>query len=170
MDARVKLLGGAVVSLLLGGALMYLFVVSSRVDRRVRAWPTAPGIILESSLERTSIGRTGGSATPRTMKPGWRLEVSYSYALGGTEYKGDTLSNIPLTSRDRSDGGGAEAWLRDLSDRYAAGTPVQVHYDPMAPERSYLEFRPTGGRRLLLGGSIAMVVLAILLVVLQLRR
>jgi hypothetical protein len=91
-------------------------------DRVSKAWPTAEGTILESSLE---------SASYRRPNLTHRAKVLYSFVVDGNTYSGDTLD---FTDFDRE-----SEDARSVLNRYPKNKVVSVHYLPSDPSVSVLE-------------------------------
>ena len=85
-------------------------------------WPTAPGMVETSKIER------------RLTKNGtlYRLALTYGYRVDGNSYEGDTVEFGPPRVR-------AEELIEGLAKKYPAGAKVAVHYDPDDPATSVLE-------------------------------
>jgi hypothetical protein len=96
-------------------------------SHRCREWPTAPGVILESKVERKHDVHGIPSSSPR---------ITYQYTVGLQQFENNTI-NFALA-------GGAMTW--GFADRkveeFPKGKLVDVLYDPNHPEKSCLE---TGG-------------------------
>jgi hypothetical protein len=86
------------------------------------AWPTVPGKVEWSRIERT----------PRGHTTYFRLVIDYRYEVGGRDYEGDTVQFGP----PRVTGQGL---IERLADKYTAGAQVTVHYDPDDPRNAVLE-------------------------------
>ena len=89
---------------------------------RSRNWPTAPGIITESSLQRNYSlnGRPKRSQSVR---------ITYRYPVNGTFYTNDVISY----GKDFFDNEYTQVRV------YAQGSRVEVRYDPGNPARAVLE-------------------------------
>ena len=55
---------------------------------------------------------------------------------------------------------GSESLAQGIVDRYPAGAPVEVHYDPQDPSNAALE-NPTGTNWILLGVAVACFAIAL---------
>ncbi len=90
--------------------------------RNSQAWPTAPGVIQSSKVER------------RLTKAGtlYRLDVRYAYEFGGRTYQSEALAFAPRWFSD-------EARVEQLAQKYPADAVVDVHVDPSAPDYAVLE-------------------------------
>lgn len=79
-----------------------------------RSWPTTPGVVLSSEIERSS-GQHGPTYKPR---------VQYSYHIGRAELSGDRISfrMAPLFFTRR--------YAEELVARYPPTNPITVYYHP----------------------------------------
>jgi hypothetical protein len=99
--------------------------------RAAQAWPATTGIVLSSFVNTESSYDSTSNAEVTSFKP----NVTYEYEVNGHRYRGDRLR--------ASDGfysvgmlpGSAQA----IVDRYPAGAPVTVYYNPASPQESLLE-------------------------------
>jgi hypothetical protein len=91
--------------------------------RLSRTWPTVPGKVQSSEIERRVTG------LPAVL---WRLALSYGYEVSGIWYQGDAVQFGPkyVSSKEL---------IFEHAKKYAAGTAVAVHYDPDDPATSVLE-------------------------------
>jgi uncharacterized membrane protein YqaE (UPF0057 family) len=91
--------------------------------RLSRTWPTVPGKVQSSKIERRITG------LPAVL---WRLALSYDYSVSGMGYQGDAVQFGPkyISSRELIDA---------FAIRYPAGADVTVRYDPDDPATSVLE-------------------------------
>lgn len=93
--------------------------------RESGSWPSVPGVI-RSSTVTSQRGSKGGT----TYKP----EVTYSYTIDGTEYRGDLIA-YGLKGSSSSSRGFAQYY----DNKYPEGSTVPVAYDPAHPQTSVLE-------------------------------
>jgi hypothetical protein len=86
------------------------------------AWPTVQGTVAQSRVKR-SRGSEGGSV--------YSAEITYRYTVGGREYESDRyrFGDISSSSRGRA---------QRIVDRYPAGGPATVHYNPSDPSEAVL--------------------------------
>ncbi|MGE7473017.1 DUF3592 domain-containing protein [Bosea sp. NPDC003192] len=132
---------------LFGGAALLLFVGHRRYQARANAWPVTPGEIVSSVVERR--GSTENGKTRSTYLP----VVEFAYTVGGDR----------LHSRQVKLGlevSGSESLAQGIVDRYPAGAPVDVHYDPQDPSNAALE-NPTETNWILLGVALACFAIAL---------
>jgi hypothetical protein len=111
--------------LVLGSLVMAAFGIHALIlGLQTQTWPSAEGVILQSSAEHGSSARTSSE---------YYLNVQYRYSVGDQSYTGDNVT--PGVSATLS-----EAEANDLiSGRYAAGRPVPVYYDPQNPANAVLQ-------------------------------
>jgi len=141
-DVPVMLFAG-----LFGAAALLFFVGHKRYLARANAWPVAAGEIVSSTVEQrysTENGRTRTTYLPI---------VEFAYTVDGNR----------LHSRQVKLGlevSGSESLAQGIVDRYPAGAPVEVHYDPQDPSNAALE-NPTGANWILLGIALACFAIAL---------
>lgn len=90
---------------------------------RSRSWPTVSGKVLAGNVDE----KTGYRG--RTF---YVVTVRYAYRIGGIDYRGDRLGYAPQRLADKN-------LAYELGRKYAAGTTVNVYYDPEVPQESVLE-------------------------------
>ncbi len=127
--------------LLLGGGLLFVGVRSMRAARASRAWPATQGTIVSSELFTSGRGKSRW----------YKAQISYTFTVSGQSYTGQRV----FFGDSRSSNMGRE---QKVVDRYQAGAPVEVFYDPQQPQEAVLE-RRTGGTNLtyLILGSVLLV-------------
>lgn len=141
-DVPVMLFAG-----LFGAAALLFFVGHKRYLARANAWPVTAGEVVSSAVEQrysTENGRTRTTYLPI---------VEFAYTVGGNR----------LHSRQVKLGlemSGSESMAQTVVDRYPAGAPVEVHYDPQDPSNAALE-NPTGTNWILLGVALACFAIAL---------
>lgn len=121
--------------ILVGGGIMYAGVTNLRNASASKNWPTVPGkvVISEVDRHRSEKGSTNYSAN-----------VVYDYQVEGTTYSakrvsfGDSRSSNP-------------AGARTIQNKYKLGTEVLVHYSPKDPSLAVLEPGVSGVTLLLPG-------------------
>ncbi|MBE2272312.1 MAG: DUF3592 domain-containing protein [Anaerolinea sp.] len=141
MNTAGLLIFGAVIIPVVAVALVLLIIVV-RAGRKVRAsqnWRIAKGRVLASYIERR-YSRTGEGGTSAAYYP----VVAYEYEVGRQHFQG---------SRIRFGNQIGYGWTgpaqKDV-DRFPVGAPVDVYYDPEAPEDAVLERSARGSNRMLL--------------------
>jgi hypothetical protein len=141
-DVPVMLLAG-----LFGAAALLFFVGHRRYLARANAWPITPGEVVSSSIEQRRSTQNGKTRT--TYLP----VVEFAYTVEGNR----------LHSRQVKLGlevSGSESLAQGIVDRYPAGSPVEVHYDPQDPSNAALE-NPTATNWILLGVALACFAIAL---------
>lgn len=91
--------------------------------RLSRTWPTVPGQVQSSEIERRITG------LPMVM---WRLALSYGYRVSEIGYQGDA---VQFGARYVS----SKELIFTLAKKYPPGAAVTVHYDPDDPATSVIE-------------------------------
>ena len=97
------------------------------LNEAARAWPTAPGTIRASSVERRMKG--WASAV-------WALDVEYSYTVNGHSHSSTALGFASRAIADKD-------LIFSLAEKYPANAAVTVHYDPRSPDVAVLETTDT---------------------------
>jgi len=141
------ILGGLVAGLLfLSLGIMYLARGISRRQMAARSlqWPVTEGRILSASVKTEMRSDSEGS----DMKV-YLPEASYSYTVAGKAYQGNVIR-----FGIEQFGYGVVERARKHIERYEAGTPVPVHYDPDDSAVAVLEPGESGGMRNLIAGSL----------------
>jgi hypothetical protein len=111
-------------------------------DRAIARWPSAPGVVISSSIEMArgqGRDKQGFSYTYESYTPVAR----YTYTVGGQELEGDQIARVveSNTSRDL---------VQACVDKYPPGKEVMVLYDPSDPKTAYLETRRSLGAMIIL--------------------
>jgi hypothetical protein len=138
-------------------------------DRERAAWPTTGGVLESVRIEKIDLARLESptrytTPTPEgkyRRDPVWMLDVKYRYAVGGRSYAGERATSYVLYENASDPSSQPSATLRELQACLLAG-PVQVHYHPEDPERSYLFFVPNPAGRSALaygGGALGLALL-----------
>ncbi|WP_091840629.1 DUF3592 domain-containing protein [Bosea lupini] len=141
-DVPVMLFAG-----LFGGAALLFFVGHRRYLARANAWPVTAGEVVSSTVEQRRSTQNGKTHT--TYLP----VVEFAYIVEGNR----------LHSRQVKLGlevSGSASFAQGIADRYPAGSPVEVHYDPQDPSNAALE-NPTGTNWILLGVALASFAIAL---------
>ncbi|AZO76491.1 MULTISPECIES: DUF3592 domain-containing protein [unclassified Bosea (in: a-proteobacteria)] len=132
---------------LFGLAALLFFVGHRRYLARANAWPVTQGEIVSSAVEQRRSTENG--RTSKTYLP----VIEFAYTVAGNR----------LHSRQVKLGlevSGSESFAQTLVDRYPAGAPVDVHYDPQDPSNAALE-SPTETNWILLGVALACFAIAL---------
>lgn len=141
-DVPVMLFAG-----LFGGAALLFFVGHRRYLARANAWPVTAGEVVSSTVEQRHSTQNGKTRT--TYLP----VVEFAYTVEGNR----------LHSRQVKLGlevSGSASFAQGIADRYPAGSPVEVHYDPQDPSNAALE-NPTESNWILLGVALACFAIAL---------
>jgi hypothetical protein len=133
------------------GALLFLIGTQSYGIWRARrqtgqAWPTVPGTVLESTLERHGISGDRYAAV-----------VRYRYRVGEKDY---TSNRIRAGGRQVVPRASAQA----LADKYPLGARVRVHHDPERPAHAVLEPGRDANMAIMIAVLILFVVIEAVLV------
>jgi hypothetical protein len=119
---------------LAAAALMALIALGLlRGAWRMRTWPTADGVVVESHVAHAQTRRTRRSRT--TVTPFFIPRVIYRFRVEGVEIQGDQLG--------RSVSSTARAAVDRIVAAYPVDTRVVVHYDPEQPTTAVVG--PTAG-------------------------
>lgn len=123
-------------------ALAAMGLVALRIGFMLRAqvaasrhWHEAPGRIGTSGIEEVEMTPRDGSWTGRR---GFRSRVIYSFRVDGQTYGGDRVAFGATTAST------LPRLISGVADRYPAGSPVTVFYNPDNPAESVLERRASG--------------------------
>ena len=145
------ILGGLVAGLLfLSLGIMYLVRGISRRQMAARSlqWPVTEGRILSASV-RTEMRSDSEGSDMEVYLP----EASYSYTVAGKAYQGNVIRFGIVQF-----GYGVLERAQKHIERYEAGTPVPVHYDPNDSAVAVLEPGESGSTRNLIAGSLFFLV------------
>jgi len=128
----------ALIAFLVGALALWSAWHSYRIMRDARRWPTVSGTFVERGVG-ARMGR--GSYAPH---------VRYAYRVNGKDYVG---AQFYLTARV----GSTATKIQKLVD--GLPNPVQVHYDPAKPDRSYLLDTPAWTYWTMgIGGIVALLI------------
>lgn len=142
----VVIIGGLTVGLLVGLYMALRALGSIVLVARARQWPTANGIITDSSIQEIH----GGENT--VYKP----VVTYQYSANNVSHTG-TLIYPGADGTDKQTEG------EQVLARYAIGTSVQVFYNPRRPQQAMLEHRVSNGT--IVGFSLGLFIIGAVLAV-----
>ena len=102
---------------------------------RAGRWPRTQGTVTRAWTETvTRVVNPTDSTSPTTSRI--YVRVNYRYDVGGTEHSGDRVTFFPSTMSH-----GLTQPAREHCDRYAAGTALDVRYDPRNPADAVIETR-----------------------------
>jgi hypothetical protein len=124
--------------------------------------PTTNGVVLSIGFSERSEAAVSSTATSATHKYR-RVAIEYEYDVSGQRYVGSEISNSPPLEALDGNPQPSKKMLAYL-DRYAAGTPVTVHYSRINPEKSYLEIDTSGSRWFGAGALLAILATIALLI------
>lgn len=107
-----------------------IVLVIRRIMKSVEAkhWPTVPGRIVYSNVERQVSSGSGSSNRSVT----WKASITYDYEVDGIPHTSDKVYGMAVSSSNRSRALG-------LVHKYAVGTEVEVYYNPAKPADAMLE-------------------------------
>lgn len=131
--------------LLAGGGVYAVSGLLAENINATRHWQRTEAVILASDIVQRPL-RTGyndrlnrdATDNPGAYRPVWDIAVQYRYSVDGQVHVGTRLSNLVAISRDDARFHPPGADLARQADRFATGRTVPVHYDPAAPDRSFL--------------------------------
>lgn len=111
------------------------------------AWPTVAGTITASRLDRQTRTQTrqGRRSTHTTYTP----VVDYTFEAGGKPLRGSKIFPGSTMSFDLGT-------AQDIVNRYQAGAPVTVHYNPADPTQAVLETTSRSANILMILGGVFM--------------
>lgn len=121
--------------ILVGGGILYAGVTNLRRAAASKDWPTAPGKVVVSELDRRRSDK--GSST-------YSATVVYDYKVDGTDYSANRVSFGSGSSSN-------PASARTVLNKYKVGTAVSVHYAPKDPALAVLEPGVSTGTMLMPG-------------------
>ena len=112
-------------------ALVGTFALKAmRSARASRGWPVATGTVLSGDIQKTERDSDYGTSVSYVPR------LRYAYEVGGRRYESDRI-RFGKIEED-------EAGAREILERYAVGSPVQVRYDPKNPSQATLETKAGG--------------------------
>lgn len=120
-----------------GGVIALFAALFQWQAAKKKSWPTAPGKIVESSVEEFSgYDRDDDSSSGRqVVKTYYRSHLVYSYIANGITYHGNAANA----------GGQMTSTMRGIAqkqaDKYKPGQAVRVHFNPDNPVESVLDPR-----------------------------
>lgn len=124
--AQAPFVTGCLVFAALTGLFVYAF---QKQAAKARSWPVAQGKIESAGVTHyVSTSNDDNRTTYTTM---YRAQVVYSYAVAGVRYTGERIGSQVASS--------SESMATKAAAKYAVGTPVEVHYDPVNPTQSAVD-------------------------------
>ena len=139
--------GGIFASIGIG---MLIFGQTQRAKAKAtETWPTLSGAIVSSHIDqqRRTQRSQGRTYTRTTHMP----VVEYTYELGGKTFRGSKIFPGANMSFDLGTAQG-------IINRYQAGQPTTVHYNPADPTQAVLETKAKGGNLLFILGAVFAVI------------
>jgi hypothetical protein len=137
-----------------GLIVLAITIASLRDAAAMRRWPVAKGRVLSSKVEEyreiSGAGSASGSHGRITL---YRPVVVYEYEADGRRYESDRITQSPGLNR------GAPDAAAETVRRYAAGSAVDVRYNPARPSEAVLE--PRVPRSWIVALAIAAALLAL---------
>jgi hypothetical protein len=109
--------------LFLAAAIMFCLKVWE--DHASGSWPRVPGTVVRSYTDHLCPGRNQR----------WAVRIVYRYVVDGQTHDAKRVGNSDPVYCDVE----REKAARWLLDRYPAGKPVEVSYNPADPGAAYLE-------------------------------
>ena len=110
-----------------GAGVVYAGWLGLAKARASTGWPTAPGTVVASSVERREhSGSKGGKSVT------YEAAVLYEFPVDGATYNGNRVAYGDYGSSSASH-------ARGIVNRYPKGSAVTVHYRPGSPEECLLE-------------------------------
>jgi hypothetical protein len=120
------------------------------------AWPTVGGTITASRLDRQS--RTQTRQGRRTTHTTYTPVVDYTFDVGGKLLRGSKIFPGSTMSFDLGT-------AQDIVNRYQAGAPVTVHYNPADPTQAVLETSSRSANILMILGGVFLGIGVVMLLV-----
>ena len=139
-----------------GLAILLLILSSLREAAAMKRWPVAKGRVLSSKVEeyRADAGSRNFGASRGRMTL-YRPAVVYEYEVDGKRFSGKRIAQSPGMDK------GVPDLARKVVQRYAAGSAVDVRFNPKRPDESVLEPRVPKAWIFALVIAIALLVLAV---------
>jgi len=132
--AGVACLGIFILVFALAGIyLVYLGIKNMRKAQASQSWPSVAG-----QVTGVDVGESQSTDSDGDRHTSYYPIVRYTYVVNGQSFAGDKLAFGPRT------GSGRYAKAQAMANRYAAGAPVTVYYNPENPEDAVLEKRAAG--------------------------
>ena len=137
------------------GAGLTLLLVSSSQRKKAQAaesWPTAPGVILSSTLQQHQSFDSEDQQTTINYEP----QVQYQYSVMGQIFTGNSIAFGKMSYDYRTASRKIAA--------YPQGAAVTVHFNPDLPSQAVLEAKAAGGVLLLVLAILFVVIGAVVLI------
>lgn len=116
--------------IVIGGALMLMWLRIARQARAAWHWPSTQGVIIGGEL-RTLISPQAFVLSQGGLHPRAEPRIEYEYQVEGQTYQSDKvrLGTWSLSVREAT----------EVMKAYAPGSMVTVYYDPLQPARAILK-------------------------------
>lgn len=135
------------ITLAAGVALIYLGIRNRKKAEAGRNWPSTQGTVTVSKVLENSSTNNDGHTT-FNYSPG----IEYRYTVAGLFFTGNKISPGSETSY------GEPALVTPILEKYPAGAPVSVYYNPENPSEAVLERRPDRSRLMIILGVILLLI------------
>ncbi len=137
-----------VITLALGGGLIFFSKRSKKKADLSQGWPSVGGKVILSEVRQSANtdedGYTSYSYYPR---------VEFAYMVAGQSYESKRLSFGGVTGTSNPDK------AQETVNKYPVGSPVTVYYNPEKPSEGVIE-RVAGGSRLALIMGIILLIIS----------
>ena len=124
---------------------------------RFKNWNQANGTVISSTVARKTDDRLSSGPNSLPKQTYWILDIHYQYTVNGHDYFGSRYSNshelIP-TGRDTN----PPPKILEVLRRYEEGKKVQVFYDTINPQNSYLELHLNGSRKFFVASVLSFII------------
>ncbi|MGH8099647.1 MAG: DUF3592 domain-containing protein [Chthoniobacterales bacterium] len=110
-----------------------ILVASLREAAAMKRWPVAKGRILSSRVEEYTDIVASRSSPSRARIKLYRPIVTYEYTIGGRRFQSNRITQSPAWNR------GAPDFAEQITQRYPAGSVIDVRYNAKRPTDSVLE-------------------------------
>lgn len=151
-------LGGC--AFVLGLGVVIWIVGTKRSHQGTANWPKVTGHMTYAAA--VALERETPEGIRRTFTPVLR----YTYTVEGVEYEAGKRNFLPSESATYADRRNAEA----VVDRYAAGSVVDVFYNPANPKQAVLEIPAPSAHQAVLFYGVTHLVMGVLIVALGIWR
>ena len=140
-----------IITLALGGGLIFFSMRSKKKAGLSQGWPTTGGKVIVSEI-RESASTDDDGYTNYTYYP----RVEFSYVVAGQSYSSKRISFGGVQ------GSSNQAKAQETINKYPVGTPVTVYYNPQKPPEGVIE-RSAGSSKLAMVMGIILLVISFLI-------